>query len=669
MALVVTNRLMTNVGAFFLRNARTLAKDAYKSKMANNYQIINGFILRASGRWTETQDPRPTLEKGLYIATVMDTPGYILFAGALNVPQLGGTLYALAAPVGIRDDFQKPGTDSSFEVLESSVFFSIPFPSRDSPSGKGISTDWFPALQQRDWFFGYSRMDVPLLDDFPDLRQWYLDDDQYFDYSCRVALLGSIISLFTAARSLKRENGIIKYGEVRTNYFYRNQYALDEQELPQQWKLFPRRLVPLSQSSPVSGRRRPSGPMMNGFAFIPASVSTVLEGTDIYCHTARTFRQYQEPWGSGQYRDFDRDGEQGLLVAIGEQKRSDYDPETGDSVFASTRSIRVIEPSDIAQEYLHPFPKMLEGNPETGKPELPNFGIFMNPTPAQAGGGFVVFSAYTTYQNRGDSSSENELSGDVWSLLTTLASGETVSLRADWAATGGEIATGVAGEFMQPWIVGATSIPGEGGATAHCLVWEQTYTRGTSIPIKGEWSVYSTSGGMPTRTVFEGGAPLFSLWMKLGPTKLDDTSFDIDHPISTAYYAGNNKIVTACVDYPPSDTRTIRSAIFDVVTGELSIGGEIAVTSNYLDKCIITVVQPFYTEVSSQTEIPAVLLASVVAHSRGNDGEGGKVYISIDGGESWREYVTDAGAQSGAFYVGNKYWKYDLTRALDGRTR
>lgn len=658
----ITTRILTRVGAAYAHLAKKLANEAAATKLLSKNQIINGFLIRASGRLSKASDLVGTVEKASYTATVMDFPGFILFAGPLRYPWI--TAIGSAAPAGIRDDFDSPGTETTFEVLNKERLFVMMIPFGENQ--RAASSAWFPSLQQVDWYLGTSSLYVPMLAEFPDQRSWYLDDEKYLDFSCVVSVTAGIYSFLTAARSLDKVEGGAQFGAIKTNYFFRNQYIVDERELPDDWKLMPRRLLPYDPDNPTDVRRYP-GMLMSGFAVIPASPLSELDGVDSICLAARTFRQHLQPWDG----DFDRIGEQGLLVAVGELDRSRYNPQSGAIVFGATRRLRVIEPTDIEQDYLHPEPPTLPGNPETGRPELPNYGTFYNPTPVRIGNDFVVFSAYSTFRNlSGAVTPSGILDGDAWSLLTTLPSGRTVSLRADWNAREGEIETGVPGEFMQPVIVGGASVPIDRGATAYCLVWEQTYRRGLSATLKGNWALYETSGGTPSRTVIAGSAPLFALWMQTGPREFSHPDQDIISPFSAVYHAGDGKLVTSCIPYPPSpSSRSIRCAIFDVKTKSLRVGGEITTSREYYDKCIITVVQPFIPANGSAAAVPAVLLASVSRHLSANSGAGGKVFISVDGGDSWREYVTDAGAQAGAFYVGNKLWRFDLNTTLDGRNR
>ena len=60
------------------------------------------------------------------------------------------------------------------------------------------------------------------------------------------------------------------------------------------------------------------------------------------------------------------------------------------------------------------------------------------------------------------------------------------------------------------------------------------------------------------------------------------------------------------------------------------------------------------------------MLASVTEATPENRGQG-KVYIKhadADGPTDWREYITDVGGQGGAFFVGNRFWWFDLSKPL-----
>lgn len=404
------------------------------------------------------------------------------------------------------------------------------------------------------------------------------------------------------------------------------------------------------------------------------------EGTDSFCLATRTFRQNQTSWGDhdGAGFEYDRYGEQGLVVAVGSQDRSiTLDPNLDKQPWADIDSLVVVAPAGFVQEYLRPYPEVLVGNagePDVGipRPDLPNFGTFFTPHPVRAGHSFVVYSAYTTYRNLNDGGAGHDTwEGDAWSLLTTLPSGDTYSLVASWNAgeSAPRIETAEPGGFMQPWIVGAASVPAEDvadGYVGYALVWEQTYLQGTDNVTSGAWALYASSGGAPTRTVMHGGAPLFALIMQYQPTMFGSAIYDISGTWAAVYYAGDNKLVTAATDYPvPGQPRDIRVAVIDVTAGTITLGGVIATRNDDQAKCTITVVQNFVAAEGNQEAKPAVLLASVVRHSFFNEGLG-ETYISVDGGANWRVYITDGSGQGGAFYMGNSLWWFDQAQALDG---
>lgn len=668
MGLLIADRLLTKVGAPYLRNARILAKDAYAAKLSNKYQIINGFLLRATGRWTESDGARPTLEKGSYIASVIDTPGFVLFAGTLRRDQADASLSYIASASGIRDDFTSPGTAAEFTASDKNNYFIQLAPAREDDPGTEVQFSFFHSLRRREWLMGFSRIEFPLKKTSDEITIYSLDDENVFDFSTRVGLTGSITSFFHGGRSVAIDSGNVEFGPLRYSYFFRNQYSISEDDLPGGWKFYVRRLISLDITSRDGDIRRfPKHPLVSGFDFSPASSSQSLEGIDRYCHAANVYRQSNLFWGPVEpITGYDRDGEQALMVAVGEMDRADYNPETGDNLFAATSQINIYRPQDIEQSYLHPDPEFLPADPVLNKPSLPNFGSFLVPTPARLSDGFAVFSVYTTLLNRDGFGAD----GDAWSLITTLPNGRNISLRADWDYTLETIPTGVDGEFMYPWIVGADSIDTEGTTTAYCIVWEQTYVRGTDLPLKGQWAIYSTSGGTPVRRTVTGFAPLFSIWQINGVYRFNFPAYDYAQPFSSAYYAGDNKIVTACTDYPPSQQeRIIRCAMFDVSSGSITAGGIIDTSTDVSEKCFVTVAQQFKPAEAGGESMPAVLLATICSHLSTNRGTGGRVYISVDGGQSWRPYITDAGAQGGAFYVGNKLWKHDMTLSLDGRRK
>ena len=136
---------------------------------------------------------------------------------------------------------------------------------------------------------------------------------------------------------------------------------------------------------------------------------------------------------------------------------------------------------------------------------------------------------------------------------------------------------------------------------------------------------------------------------------------------------GVGKIVTAAIGNPYPQTgedrvsqsaHDIQCMVIDLESGEAELAGAIASRTRAYTKCLISVVQQLVEPEGGSPGHAAVLLATVVDHINQNVGAGGKVYISFDTGETWREYVTDLGGQAGAFYVGNKLWQFDNSQPL-----
>lgn len=655
MGVQICNRLMTKVGAALMRNARILAYAAHKAGVPVRHQIFNGFLLRATGKGK------------VYIATVMDFPSYVLFPG----PHRGAIAQVnLAVPVGTRDDFVRPGTESAREVENKQSYLLLPDIHLSSP-GELMYVYWGPQVALDQKLLGISALSAPLKAIPPDSDLWYLDDTDYFDYSSVCTLTAMITSVLYGARSLNvGEDGSQTIGAQPLSYFSRNLMTIDERNLPDDWKLYLRRIVPLSQSAAGMNQRRYPGDTMPGLAIDIARDGTAAVGIDRYCIAAQMFRQNQTVWGPVGGQSYDRNGERALMIAVGATDRSQYSADAGSIVNAVLEPLLIVTPNDIEQDYLHPVPAILPGT--GGAPDLTNYGTFYTPKPERAGSerGFVVFSNYDTSRNLGDSGT-----GRLSSILTTLLDGSTVSLKADWdTAIGEPVPTGTPGQFTRPWIVGTASIPtvdqGETRWTAYCLVWESNYAFDLALSIGGNWALYKSDGESVTRTAMDGGAPLFAAIMRDSRIPLSSAGFDNTSPFSAVFWMGGTKLVTAATQFPLPDNefgegRQITSAILDVATGAVTLGGVIAETTSATTKCWITVVQPELPAVGDAAAIPAVLLATVTQHLVRWPAAEGKTYLSVDGGANWSEYITDAAGPAGAFFVGNKLWAPDCTERFD----
>jgi hypothetical protein len=652
----ITGKTTTKVGTPLLKNAMDLARTQQRLGLGTTGKFVNGFLLRAAKLGTR------------YAAQVLDFPGYVLFPGVYRNQRLGQRPN-LAVPVGTRDDFTD-GSTNAWQVADKNQYLqliNIHF-NTDDPT----YVYWGPqvAIDQR--LLGVSELSAPLKLTPPNLDQWYLDDLDYFDYDSVCILSAIITSVLYGGQPLTvDESGTPVLGQRPANYFTGNLFRITENDLSDGWKLYPRRIVPLSQSGAGYNQRVYPGDTMPGLAVDVSRSTPLLSGTDRYCWAAQVFRQSQEVWGPVDGRLYDRLGERGMLISVGVADRSEFTPNDPNVVVAQVESSRVVMPTDIRQEYLHPVPAVLVG--EDGAPDLPNRGTFLTPKPERAGNerGFVVFSLYDTMRDLGDSGGRGRLS----SVLTTLLDGSTVSLKADWDTPIGEpVPTGTPGQYTQPWIIGTASIPtvdqGVATWTAYALVWESNYPIEGGNASGGNWALYTSDGDTVTRKVMNGGAPLVAFTMQYFRFPLKSSNYDNTSSFAAAFWMGGTKLVTAATQYPLPDNefgegRFITSATFDVVTGDVVLGGVIAETYDGDAKCWITVAQPEVPAVGSTPAIPAVFLATITEHKLRWPATEGKTYLSTDGGETWREYITDVAGPSGAFVAGNKLWAPDCENRFD----
>jgi hypothetical protein len=660
MPIPVSGKSATRIGTPLMRTAMDMARALQRTEGRGANKIVNGFLLRAIRSGNR------------YSGQVLDFPAYILFPGSYRNSESqmpwSGTNIAIAA--GPRDDFYQEGTGSTFTVAGQSELLKLP----DPPIQEGAPTfvAWSPELALDQKLMGIAQLAAPLKAIPPQADQWYLDDTDYFDYSTRCSIGAVITSLFHGARTLSLTETGVAYGEQPSNYFARNVFTLTEDDLPDAWRLYLRRILPLDESGQDYNQRRYPGDTMPGLAIDIARNSLQLVGTDRYCLAAQTFRQIQDVWGEPGSLSYDRNGERGLLIAVGVSDREDYNPSTGAIVKARTESLRIVMPGDIEQEYVRPQPAMIPGT--GGGPDLFNFGTFYTPKPARAGKdrGFVVFSNYDTTRDLGGSTK-----GRLSSILTTLLNGFTVSLKADWdSQTGETLPTGTPGQFTRPWIAGAASIPSteQGNLvwTAYAVVWESNYALDKSLSTGGNWALYKTAGQQVSRTVINGGAPLFAFVMRDTRIPISSSGFDNTSPFSAVYWMGGSKLVTAATQFPLPDNdfgegRQIMAAIFDTETNQVTLGGVIAETVSEDTKCFITVVQPERISEDEQQVKPAVLLATVTEHKLRWAVTQGKTYLSLDGGASWSDYIADAAGPAGAFFAGNKLWAQDSSERFDER--
>lgn len=670
----ISLRVGTRVGAWTARFATALAAEARRFGLAQKSRIMDGFLLRGVRVGSS------------YQAQVLDPPSFVLFAGFASFKAGLLTLGYGAMAAGGRDDVQSPGTLAEHDAEAASSFLILQVPSVSSGT-EPAQLLFFPPVSQIGSLITAGYMAAPILRTDIDVSFDPLDDMRFFTAAQNIVVGGGFTSIHDSGTSLNTSDGVSE-GEAPVNYLSRNRYFISENLLQNGWRLHPRRQVPHTEyiggiDPDYFGRIGP-GIMQFGLAAAPASPVEGMVGVDAICVAARVFRQHIGTWyradPNPEYRPrfYDRYGYQGLLVSIGQQDRADY--VEGSFADFTTLAEWIVTPEDL-EPLLRPFPTETPIN-AWGKPVLPGFGQFLIPHAAHSDGGFVVFSVYTTFRNEsssGDPSPSEPAAGDVFALAITLPDQTTGAYGADWdcGASAGRFPGTSAAYFAQGWIVGACSYSDENVTRAACLVWEHRYGRKTAEPrgIGGQWVLYSSNGVATTRTVLDGdGAPLFAAIMQREPTQFSQLPFDEDqeNTLSMVQDAGGGLLVTAgsaaatptvtdSVDIPAEN---IRCVVVDAIAGTAELRGVITTRNKIYSKCLVSVVQPYRAAEGGRPEVQPVLLASVTDHlidARGNEGE---VFLSVDGGATWRTYIAGAGAQGGAFFSGNKLWRFGTDRPL-----
>lgn len=264
--------------------------------------------------------------------------------------------------------------------------------------------------------------------------------------------------------------------------------------------------------------------------------------------------------------------------------------------------------------------------------------------------------------------------------------------------------------------------------TAYALVWEDHWSRldgggvirptrledeftdkgkwfFTSYSTGGNWALYAYESGVPSRVeITNDFAPLFAPQMVApsyfpserislasaatipGESHLHDT-------YSSMYYAGDDKMVVALIDasvandnqiwqaYPNRVltgplrviTHDVHCGVLDLKTNTLTKVGTITTRDDLYAYCHITVAQPFVAadEETGSAAIPATLLASMFNISPAAFGlqsstlDKTAVFVSVDGGGTWVEYVSDQSGPNGAFLIGNSLWANSVTTRYD----
>lgn len=699
----ITVRCATRTGAWTVSIAKGIARKLKSAgSVARRYQLLDGFLLTGS-----------KLNK-LFSAQVIDPPGFLYFAGFNDFHNSLSVSSQTAASVGSRDDFSGLGASGAYNVKggegSETAYMLLPFTAPPSDIYSSTLVNLAP-IQQAGRLLSVAYLNTPLLASSGDGSFDATDDMGCFTFDTIAAVGGGALAPYVCGVGVSfNDAGFPSFGSISKEYLAQQGFWVRETDLPDGWKLRPRRLVPHTNYAPYNDPYR----SRRGPRIVQPGLSHAVHprrdaaGVDRYCVAGRVFRQnlglwYEhEPGATYRPQYYDRNGEQGLLIAVGEYDREDYLPESPPAR-ASIKAMQIVTPADLPIADLHPLPVFLSKLGAYGKPDVTNFGAFYTPHVSRITEGYAVFSVYETLRNENDpldADPDENLSGYAVSLVTSISGGDSYTLLADWdyGPGGSPIDTSNGDSFVYPWIVGSchwlqVAEDGEKTYTACCLVWEHVYSRKTDPAavgnrgIGGRLVLYKTDVGMPTRTVLStDNAPLFAPSMDKSPgvpfAVHDDTGAKFPgsshgpariEPFSEVQYLGAGRMVAAAIasPYPATGSDKVSQAehaiyclSINLDTGEVVRGGAIAMRTTSYRKCMISVVQPVIAAEGDAPERPATLLATVVDHINFNIGAGGKVYLSTDSGETWREYVSDAGAQGGAHYIGNKLWWFDNTMPL-----
>lgn len=680
----------TRVAGWLVRRAKLIAEQARQFKLPNKQEIRNGFILRGV-----------RLQGKRYAAQIIDTPTFVLMPGFNRVADVF-TFFMPGVRVGSRDDFVVPDNENDHEVYSTPGNYK-PYllQPTSSPTELGTSDSTYAPSSAHSYqdkaLFGYGYFMAGLAQSASGVSFYALDDLSYFTFAENCTIGCGLTAPYAAAVPLSfSSDGIPSAGSVPPNYLNGAGMWPTEEDLDEGWLFHPRRQVAhtvyTNINDPYRQRLQP-GTLNTGFAFVQAPTLT-LTGFDYYCVAARGFKQHIGTWFNSPpefgYRPpyYDRDGEQALIIFLGQYNREEFTP-GGAQPLAEITDVRYVLGADLDMVEIHPYPVLMDTNP-WGKPALPSVARFMTPWVGHTEDGFVVFSSYSTYLDHSDDPTPWE--GYAYAIVTSLPGGTNTVLFGD--LDGGVDAPLIPGaepgELAVPTIIGGVTIPTPVSALpdaaiediAYCFVWEHTYNRLTvgdpeERGIGGRIVVYRVEGEDVTREVITTAyAPLFASAINRRPLRLDQLGYPVDteNPFANVTWLGGNKVAMAVVATPVAmpdaddeydiPEHPVFALIYDVDTGVFEVTDQIFLRSTTTKKCLLSAAR--HDRTVGEVDFPAIMLASVTEATPENRGQG-KVYIKhadADGPTDWREYITDVGGQGGAFYVGNRFWWFDLSAPL-----
>lgn len=690
-------RLTSQSGATVAGYAQRLGKGCSATNKPSGYQIQNGYILKAQRNL-----------KG-YTVTVLDTPLFLMLTGDTKTST---TIPNPSTPVGARDSFLYfPALGSppvTYEAVEDEGNFYVPPAQPEDPVTANTQMLIWAPVQWRGPIFclGTKRLPFLVTTGFTVIY----DNLAAFPFSQTITLTGKMATFQTCALPTATVN------ELRNTYLGLAHFNVSEEDLPGDWTFHPRRQVAGTVYTQVSDPYRVSRAgralWQFGVAWSPAGEMEV--GADHFCMTSEIYNQLRTTWTlhDGEAYNppyYDREGEHALGVFLGRLARSTYDPDAAVPLYADLVSQFMVKAVDLPVPDLRPYPAdMAEWE---GGPSRPNFGYFIDPLVLRTTEGFTVFCSYR--HDRVVTPGRR-----VRAMLVVTPDQTTHVLKADaYPNDQAAVYPSPLGEWYtldlpgydavvrcNPWLVGGFTVDGVDSFgdvthTAFALVYEhddsQAAEQLTEFPLpyvnigQSQWALYSVESGTPTRTVLTEVTPsasvvatnlsaLFNYPLTSEGNATIWLPYNSDiakrQRLCNFANAGNGLAVTASIDKPfpmiawsggtedrsqltPHD---VKCAVVNLLDGTIEQRGTIFVRDRIYTWCFITVAQP-YDPGDPDAGIPEtqpVLVAST-HETTTSPFATGKCWLSVDGGWTWEEYVTDVGAQMGAHLVGNKLFEYD----------
>ncbi|MBD1554764.1 hypothetical protein [Pseudomonas typographi] len=647
------------------------------------------------------------------VARVIDVPAMLM---RINAFQVDGWLPAACTPAGPRDDFlvtNNPPTTTYTTTQETAQM--IPPPALKLAVTGSYPFNVYTQPQINRGEFTVARRLYPLVSAYGGSSFYTALDDVEFTFSHQVQIG---VKRATAPSCLVGNSSSY---QPNANFLARSQFAVAEEDLPDNWTFHPRRLLASSNTLQADLRAAYTQYSFNyGHCCIPAEGEATI---DRYCLAVEVYQQRRDTWNDGDFDYYDR-GHSGFAIIQGTVDSADYD---GDLMYGEVTDVSILLATELPA-YLQPYVATYD----VGGVTLDRTGKFYDPLVLRCTEGFATFCPYavTFSDGSGTSSSQN-----MRSLLVINPAKEVTVLRADmigldgnpsqervvWPLASDETGATVTETIDYPGFdasaaANATMIGGftvteqSNGATvyaAYALVWEHDDSPAAEQESTGfdlylsnngnsKWALYRYESKSPTRVLLSEETPLASITAAL-LTRAFGYPFNGDpyrywsplitdyaryHRVANFVYLGNGKAAVVAVDKPfgmqqPTigavqqddpprlEAHDVYLAEIDLKAGTIRKRGAIVNRTHSYVTFSLSLLQPYFPASGEVAEVPAVILAA--QHNLSElveTPEAAKVYISRDGGDTWTVYVENP---DGASYSANSgYGAYAIGNALYG---